>query len=134
MNHVLLSGRLTKDPDIRYTGDQRAVANFTLAVDRWGKGTDFIRVAAFDKRAEFIEKYCVKGQKITIHGRIAVSDYEDREGNRRQDIKVIADEVEPNEWKKTEKHEEKHEERQEEKQEELFGFEEFAAIDESIPF
>ena len=93
MNLVVLSGRLTKDPEIRYTQDEMAVANYTLAVDRYGKdkGADFIRCVAFDKRAQFAEKYLSKGMKIMVSGRIQTGSYERQDGTKVYTTDVIVD-------------------------------------------
>ena len=85
MNKVLLIGRLTRDPDIRYTQQNNtAIARYTLAVDRMVKNSeqsaDFIRCVCFGKTAEFAEKYFYKGIKIAITGRIQTGSYTDREG------------------------------------------------------
>lgn len=80
MNQVWLIGRLTKDPDVRYTQGENptAVARYTLAVDR-RRGSentaDFIQCVAFGKAAEFVEKYLVKGTKISVKGRIQTGSY-----------------------------------------------------------
>lgn len=87
MNHVTLIGRLTKDPDIRWTqGQERmCIARYTLAVDRGGKATngekqaDFISCIAFGKSAEFAEKYLRKGTKIAIEGRIQTGSYTNKD-------------------------------------------------------
>lgn len=82
MNKVVLMGRLTKDPDVRYAGgDSSAVARFTLAVDRrfkkeGGDTADFISCVAFGKNGEFAEKYLKKGTKIVVEGRIQTGSYE----------------------------------------------------------
>ena len=81
MNKVLLIGRLTKDPDVRYTQDQKAVGKFTLAVDNIRKkdeehSADFISCTAFGKSAEFAQKYLFKGTKIAIEGRWQTGSYE----------------------------------------------------------
>lgn len=73
MNKVMLIGRLTRDPDVRYTQDQKAVARYTLAVDRRYKkegeqSADFISCVAFGKNGEFVEKYLRQGTKIAIDG------------------------------------------------------------------
>ena len=86
MNKVILSGRWTKDPEVKYNGDL-AIAKGTLAVDRKGKKegeptADFIQCTAFGKPAESIEKYCVKGQKVIVTGRIQTSDYTNKDGVR----------------------------------------------------
>ena len=85
MNIASLAGRLARDPDIRYTSEsQKAVARFTLAVDRFTKGgektADFIRCVAFDKAAENIEKYIHKGDQIMIEGAIRTGSYQNKDG------------------------------------------------------
>lgn len=90
MNKVILMGRLTKDPEIRYTKGEKsmAVARYTLAVDRRfgrkdGEQTaDFIPCVAFDKAAEFAEKYFHQGLKIAVTGRIQTDSYTNRDGNK----------------------------------------------------
>lgn len=84
MNKVILMGRLTRDPDIRYTQgqDSMCIARYTLAVDRMGQkkegqqNADFISCIAFRKAGEFVEKYCKKGTKLAITGRIQTGSYE----------------------------------------------------------
>ena len=81
MNKVILMGRLTKDPDIRYSNDNKAVAKYTLAVDGYKDETDFLNCVAFGKSAEFAEKYLHKGIKILVVGRIQTGSYE-KEGRK----------------------------------------------------
>ena len=79
MNKVILKGRLTKDVDLRYTQtDNKAVAKFSIAVNRIGEGTDFFNCVAFGKQAEFVTKYFQKGQEILLNGRIENDKYEDK--------------------------------------------------------
>ena len=87
MNSVQLIGRLTADPEVRYTSQtQMAVTNFTLAVDRGkdkngeDKGTDFIRIQAFGRQAETIEKYVHKGDRFGLTGRIQTGSYQNKNG------------------------------------------------------
>ena len=84
MNKVLLIGRLTRDPEIRYSQNNTAIARYTLAVDRMTRNTeqsaDFIRCVCFNKTAEFAGKYFYKGIKIAISGRIQTGSYTDQEG------------------------------------------------------
>lgn len=84
MNSVILKGRLTKDPDVRYTQEQMAIARYTLAVNRRGKdaGADFINCVAFGKQGEFAEKYLKKGQEILVQGRINVGSYQNKDGQK----------------------------------------------------
>lgn len=91
MNKVILSGRLTADPEIRYTNSksdgQMAIGRYTLAVDRRFKrqgeaDADFLRCVTFGKGGEFAEKYLHKGMKILVTGRIQTGSYEDRDGRK----------------------------------------------------
>lgn len=96
MNQVILAGRLTADPDIRYSQDEMMIARYTLAVDRYGKdkGADFIRCVAFDKRAQFAEKYLSKGMKIIISGRIQTGSYVKQDGTKVFTTEVIVNDHE----------------------------------------
>lgn len=97
MNSVKLSGRLTRDPELKQTPAGVPVASFTLAVDRKFNRdeADFIPITAWRKTAEFVAKYFHKGQRMIIsEGRIRVTPYTDRDGNKRTRFEVVADEVE----------------------------------------
>ena len=103
MNKVVLMGRLTRDPDVRYTRGERAiaVANYTLAVDRRGRksqegeqNADFIQCTAFDKAGEFAEKYFRQGMRVLISGRIQTGSYTDRDGKKVYTTQVIIEEQE----------------------------------------
>lgn len=97
MNKVILMGRLTRDPEIRYTQDQKAVARFALAVDRrfsQQKEADFFNCTAFGKLAEFAEKYLKKGVKILLSGRIQNDNYTNRDGQKVTAVQIIVDEIE----------------------------------------
>lgn len=89
MNHVTLMGRLTADPEIRYTQSGKAVASFTLAVDRRGEGVDFVPVAAWEKLAEIIGNNLSKGRRALIEGRLQIRSYE-HEGQKRKATEVVA--------------------------------------------
>ena len=92
MNNVVLIGRLTKKPEIRYSPNtQEAVTSFTIAVDRYKEGTDFIKVTAYGKRAESICRYMDKGRQIAIQGRIRTGSYKDRDGKTVYTTEVIID-------------------------------------------
>ena len=95
MNSVILKGRLTKDPDVRYTQgqEQMAIARYTLAVNRKGKdaGADFINCVCFSKVAEFAEKYLKKGQEILVQGRINVGSYDNKEGKKVYTTDVVVE-------------------------------------------
>lgn len=98
MNKTILIGRLTKDPDIRWSdgaNGKTCIARFSVAVDRMKKGeTDFISCVAFGKTAEFIEKYFVKGMRIALDGRIQTGSYTNKDGNKVYTTDVVAEHVE----------------------------------------
>lgn len=98
MNKVILIGRPTADPDIRYSqkedGTQTAIARFTLAVDRLGEGSDFISCVAFGKSGEFAEKHVSKGRKYAIEGRIQTGSYTNKEGKKVYTTEVICERFE----------------------------------------
>jgi single-strand DNA-binding protein len=100
LNKVVIIGRLTKDPELRYTATGTAVCTFTLAVDRQKKDeTDFIPIVTWKKIAESCGKYLVKGRLVAVCGRIQVRNYENKEGKRRYVTEVIGDEVKFLSWK-----------------------------------
>lgn len=105
MNKVVLMGRLTKDPDIRYTREAAAVARYTLAVDRryqdGEQKADFISCVAFGKSGEFAEKYLHKGMKIMVSGRIQTGSYTNRDGQKVYTTDIVVEEQEFAESKKT---------------------------------
>lgn len=107
MNLVVMSGRLTKDPDNKYTANNNAVTTFNLAVDRRDeqKNTDFFPCVAWKKTAELIAKYCSKGDKITLRGRLQNRSWEDNDGDKHTVTEIIVDEVEfqPKNTEKAEK-------------------------------
>lgn len=102
MNAVQLIGRLTKDPEIRHTDDQMAIARFTVAIDRpprdGKKEADFPNVVVFGKQAENCGKYTAKGKLIGIEGRIQTGSYTNKNGDKVYTTDVIANRVEFIEW------------------------------------
>jgi len=103
MNRVILIGRLTRDPDIRYSqsGDNMAIGRFTLAVDRRGRrpeneqqSADFIGCVCFDRLAEFAEKYLRQGTKIAVTGRIQTGSYTNKDGQKVYTTDVVLDDIE----------------------------------------
>lgn len=104
MNSVVLIGRLTRDPEVRYTpGNQMAVCNFTVAIDRpvragGEKKTDFPRVTVFGKQAETCEKFLVKGRMVAVQGRIQTGSYQNKDGQTVYTTDVVADRVEFIDW------------------------------------
>jgi len=104
MNSVLLIGRLTRDPEVRYTAEtQMAVATFSLAIDRQQregkeKQTDFPRITVFGKTAENCEKFLSKGKLVGVQGRLQTGSYKNKEGVTVYTTDVVADRVEFLEW------------------------------------
>lgn len=90
MNIVSLVGRLTKDPEITTYGKDGVLAKFTVAVNRNAEEADFIYCTAFDKTAEFLEKYFKRGHRIGVIGRLHTDQYEDKEGHTVWSTEVIA--------------------------------------------
>lgn len=100
MNKVLLIGRLTANPELRYTISNNAVTTFSIAVDRnfknedGNKEADFINIVAWNKKAELIHQYLKKGDRVGIGGRLQVRKYQNERGENRYVTEVVADEVE----------------------------------------
>ena len=100
LNHIVIMGRLTRDPELRHTQTQTPVAAFTVAVDRDFSGrdggerqTDFIDCVAWRQTAEFVSKYFQKGSMIVVSGRLQIRDWTDREGGKRRSAEIVADNV-----------------------------------------
>ena len=95
-NVVAIMGRLTADPELKHTQSGVAVTSFTLAVDRYAKEerkTDWVDVVAWRQTAEFICKYFTKGQMIAVTGSIQTRNWEDKQGNKRKAVEIVAREV-----------------------------------------
>lgn len=100
LNHIVLMGRLTRDPELRRTGNGTAVTSFTLAVDRdfapkdgGERETDFIDCVAWRSTGEFVNKYFKKGSMAVVAGRLQIRAWTDKEGNKRRSAEVLADSV-----------------------------------------
>ncbi len=99
-NRVILIGRLTRDPELRYTASGLAVTTFTIAVDRFQKNeqgervTDFFRCKAWRQKAEFVQQYIQKGRLVAVDGRIEMSEYTAQDGTRRTSVDIVCDNVE----------------------------------------
>ena len=99
MNKAFLIGRLTRDPELRYSSSNAAIVNFSIAIDRQytnnqgQRETDFINIVAFQKQAENIKKYVTKGSLVAVDGRIQTRNYEDKDGKRVYVTEVVADRV-----------------------------------------
>lgn len=100
MNKVVLIGRLTRDPELRYTGNNTAVATFTLAVNRpfsnqqGDREADFINIVVWRKQAENVKNYLSQGSQAAVEGRLQTRSYDDNNGQKRYVTEVIADNVE----------------------------------------
>lgn len=103
MNKVILTGNLARDPEVRYTQSGKAVATFSMAVNRtWKKSTDaqaqqltdFINIVAWEKSAEFCGKYLSKGSRILVEGRIQSRSYEAQDGTKRYVTEVVSENIE----------------------------------------
>ncbi len=100
LNHIVIMGRLTRDPELRRTGSGIAVASFSVAVDRDFGGrdggereTDFIDCVAWRQTGEFVSKYFTKGRMIVVSGRLQIRSWTDKDGNKRRTAEVVADNV-----------------------------------------
>ena len=100
LNHIVLMGRLVRDPELRRTGSGTAVTSFTMAVDRDFQSkdsseneTDFIDIVAWRNTAEFVSKYFTKGRMAAVSGRLQIRDWTDKDGNKRKSAEVVADSV-----------------------------------------
>lgn len=99
LNTIVLVGRLTKDPDLRYTPGGKAVATIRLAVDRGTtnaqgeKETDFVNVVVWERKAEAAANHLQKGRLVAVHGRLQIRQYETQDGQRREAAEVVANQV-----------------------------------------
>jgi single-strand DNA-binding protein len=99
LNRVILIGRLTADPELRYTGGGIPVANFRIAVDRsfasssGERQTDFINIVAWRQRAEFAANYLTKGRLVAVDGKLQIREWTTQDGQRRRTAEVVADEL-----------------------------------------
>ncbi len=106
LNKAILMGRLTRDPELRHTQSNMAVASFTLAIDRDRKDangnrqTDFIDCVAWGRQAEFVKQWFTKGMMAIVVGRVQSRNWEDKNGNKRVSVEVNCDEVSFGETKK----------------------------------
>jgi len=97
MNKVIIVGRLTRDPEVRYTQTGKAVASFSVAVDSGfgdNKRADFIPVVVWDKLAEVCGNNLTKGRRVLVEGRLQIRDYQDKDGQKRRAAEVIAQNIE----------------------------------------
>ena len=109
LNHITLMGRIVRDIELRRTNSGKAVASFTVAVDRdFSQGdqkeTDFIDCVAWNKTGEFVDKYFFKGSMIVVAGRLQIRSWTDKDGNKRRTAEVVADNVYFGESRKQDTH------------------------------
>lgn len=104
MNNIIISGRITREPEVRASADGNTlIARYTLAVDRIGKDSaDFINCTAFNKTAEFAEKYLAKGMKIIVQGSLHIDSYVNKDGVKMPTTEIYVERTEFCEAKKTE--------------------------------
>ena len=100
LNHIVIMGRLTRDPELRRTGSGIAVASFSVACERdFGgrdggeKETDFIDCVAWRQTGEFVSRYFSKGSMIVVSGRLQIRNWTDKEGNKRRSAEIVADNI-----------------------------------------
>ena len=99
LNHIVIMGRLTRDPELRRTGSGTPVCSFSIACDRdfksqsGEKETDFFDVVAWRATGEFVSKYFTKGRMVVVEGRLQIREWQDKEGNKRRSAEVLADSV-----------------------------------------
>ena len=137
MNRVTIMGRLTRDPELRRTGNGIAVANFRLAVERdhiskedGSKEADFLDVTAWRSTAEFAAKYLTKGRMVAVDGRLQSRTYDDKDGNKRNAVEIVADRIYFADAKRNDDHSTQNAYQPTEQP----GFEEVTGDDESLPF
>lgn len=138
LNHIVIMGRLANEPKLRRTAEATPVTSFTVAVERdysanGQRETDFIDCVAWRSTAEFVKSYFGKGQMIVVSGRLQLRDWTDKNGNKRRNAEIVADNVYFGQPRMTEK------ERDEYAQQpyppvEPSGFEEFEEDDGALPF
>ena len=94
INQVILMGRLTRDPELRTTPNGKSVANFCLAVDKYGQdsGADFFEIVVWEKLAELVNQYLTKGRRCLVQGRLTQRQWE-QEGQKRSRIEVVANDI-----------------------------------------
>jgi len=101
MNKIIISGRLTKDPEQRKTQSNKSVTNFTVAVNRRSKDepTDFVNCIAWEKRSDFIQQYLEKGNRVNVAGRMESRTYDKSDGQKVQVWELQVEDIEPVDWR-----------------------------------
>lgn len=140
MNKIIVTGNLTKDPEVRETAAGEKVCNFSVAVQRnftnenGERGVDYLNVVAWNKLAETVMKYCKKGDKVGVAGRIQIRSWQDREGVKKYATEIVAAEVEFLYLKKQEEAPEEPQEAPKPQGRQKSMFEHKKSIDELEPF
>jgi single-strand DNA-binding protein len=93
MNKFIGIGRITKDIELAYTQDGKAVAKYTLAINGYNDKTDFLNCVTWDKQAENLKKYCGKGSQIAVEGRVSVRNYENKEGKKIYVTEIVTNNI-----------------------------------------
>lgn len=99
LNHIVIQGRLTRDPELRRTGNGTAVTSFSLACERdrapqgQDRETDFVDCVSWRGTAEFVDKYFTKGQMAIVSGRLQIRPWTDKDGNKHRATEIVADQV-----------------------------------------
>ena len=101
LNHVVVAGRLTRDPQVKVLATERAVAEFGLAINRRWKGADgeykeestFLEIEAWGRTAELVGQYLAKGSPVYVEGRLRLDNWQDKDGHRRTRVKIVAETV-----------------------------------------
>jgi len=109
LNKTILTGRLTADPEVRYTANEKPVAHFAIAVDRPAKNgeksADFVNCLAWGGLAKTCGEYLKKGRLVAVEGRLSIRKYQDKSGNSRVWTEVVANNIEMLDWKPQKKEE-----------------------------
>ena len=137
LNHITAAGRLTKDPELRRTQNGVAVASFTIACDRdikdasGNKQTDFIDCVAWRNTAEFVDKYLTRGRMVIVSGRLQMREWTDKNGNKRRNAEILAENVYFADSKRTVENTEKNETKE---AAQTVDFDQVEIDDDELPF
>ena len=137
LNHITAAGRLTKDPELRRTQNGVAVASFTIVCDRdikdasGNKQTDFIDCVAWRNTAEFVDKYFTRGRMVIVSGRLQMREWTDKNGNKRRNAEILAENVYFADSKRTVENTEKNETKE---AAQTVDFDQVEIDDDELPF
>ena len=137
LNHITAAGRLTKDPELRRTQNGVAVASFTIACDRdikdasGNKQTDFIDCVVWRNTAEFVDKYFTRGRMVIVSGRLQMREWTDKNGNKRRNAEILAENVYFGDSKREVENTEKSETKE---AEQTVDFDQVEIDDDELPF